>query len=99
MSVFAASAPQIWAMETGARESQFHAGPATAVVALCPGASLPRNDVTLSQPWFRVIIPPRGDQSVPERYWLMRAILAILFLCTAFACGQARAQPSAETIA
>jgi mono/diheme cytochrome c family protein len=29
----------------------------------------------------------------------MRAILAILFLCTAFACGQARAQASADTIA
>jgi mono/diheme cytochrome c family protein len=29
----------------------------------------------------------------------MRAILAILFLCTAFAGGEARAQPSAETIA
>ena len=29
----------------------------------------------------------------------MRAILAILFLCTAFAGGAARAEPSAETIA
>ncbi|THD70738.1 MAG: cytochrome c [Bradyrhizobium sp.] len=29
----------------------------------------------------------------------MRAILAILFLCTAFASGKARAEPSAETIA
>jgi mono/diheme cytochrome c family protein len=29
----------------------------------------------------------------------MRAILAILFLCTAFACGPAQAEPSAETIA
>jgi mono/diheme cytochrome c family protein len=29
----------------------------------------------------------------------MRTILAILFLCTAFACGEARAQPSEETIA
>jgi mono/diheme cytochrome c family protein len=29
----------------------------------------------------------------------MRAILAMLFLCTAFVCGEAQAQPSAETIA
>jgi mono/diheme cytochrome c family protein len=29
----------------------------------------------------------------------MRAILAILFLCSAFACGDARAQPSEDTIA
>jgi mono/diheme cytochrome c family protein len=29
----------------------------------------------------------------------MRAILAIVFLCTAFTCGQARAQATAETIA
>ncbi len=29
----------------------------------------------------------------------VRAILAILFLCTAFGCGRARAEPSAETIA
>ena len=34
-----------------------------------------------------------------ERYCAMRVILAILFLCTAFAGGEARAQPSAETIA
>jgi mono/diheme cytochrome c family protein len=36
---------------------------------------------------------------VPERYCAMRPILAILFLCSAFACGDARAQPSADTIA
>ena len=29
----------------------------------------------------------------------MRTILVMLFLCTAFACGEARAQPSADTIA
>ena len=42
---------------------------------------------------------PGGDQSVPERHCAMRAILATLFLCTAFACGTVRAEPSAETIA
>ena len=34
-----------------------------------------------------------------RRYGAVRAILAILFLCTAFACGHAQTQPSAETIA
>jgi mono/diheme cytochrome c family protein len=29
----------------------------------------------------------------------MRVILAVLFLCTAFACGEAQAEPSADTIA
>jgi mono/diheme cytochrome c family protein len=42
---------------------------------------------------------PGGDNSVQERHGAMRAILAIMILCTAFAAGQARAQPSAETIA
>jgi hypothetical protein len=48
MSVFAASAPQIWAEETRIPESQFHARKAAAIFVLCPGAGLPRNDVTRS---------------------------------------------------
>jgi len=42
---------------------------------------------------------PNRDKPVPGRYCAVRAILAIMILCTAFAAGQARAQTSADTIA
>jgi mono/diheme cytochrome c family protein len=38
---------------------------------------------------------PGRDKPVPGRYCAVRAILAIMILCTAFAAGQARAQTSA----
>ncbi len=35
-----------------------------------------------------------------ERHWAMRAILAVVLLCTAFTIfGKAQAEPSAETVA
>src|SRR5216683_3834654 len=42
---------------------------------------------------------PGGDKLVQGPYCAMRAILAIILLCTAFGFGQAQAEPSAETIA
>src|ERR1700692_294938 len=42
---------------------------------------------------------PGTDKLLQGPYCAMRAILAILFLCTAFGFDQARAEPSAEAIA
>src|SRR5712671_5487208 len=42
---------------------------------------------------------PGGDKLVQGPYCAMRAILAIIFLCTARGFGPAQAEPSAETIA
>jgi mono/diheme cytochrome c family protein len=99
MSVFAGKAPQIWAMETCARESQFHAGNGGGCFRFMSRRKLgaKRRDALPAR--VSRYNSPRGDQSVPGRYCAMRAILAIVFLCTAFACGRAWAQPSAETIA
>jgi hypothetical protein len=47
MSLFAAGAPQISAMEPRIRKSQFHVQMTAAIASLCPGTGLPRNDVTL----------------------------------------------------
>jgi mono/diheme cytochrome c family protein len=40
---------------------------------------------------------PNGDKPVPGQFCAVRAILAIMLLCTAFAAGQAPAQTSAAT--
>src|ERR1700722_10034762 len=99
MSVFAANAPQIWAREPRACESQFHAGyggsPFSTVSGV--GADAKRRNA-LAAPVSRYNAP-RGDRLVLGRYCAMRAILAILFLCTAFAWREAQAEPSADTIA
>src|SRR5882757_7256342 len=99
MSVFAASAPQIWTMETRIPESQFHAvaGRCCLRVVSRPGTvAKRRNALAALISRYKAL---GGNQSVPGRYCAMRAILAILFLCTAFAGGAALAEPSAETIA
>src|SRR5258708_31292576 len=73
---------------------------AAAIFVLCRRAGLGRNDVALSPIWFRAIMPPRSDQLMQERHWAMRAILAVVLLCTAFTIfGKAQAEPSAETVA
>jgi mono/diheme cytochrome c family protein len=86
-------------METRARESQFRAGNGGNCFRFVSGAGpAAKRRNALPAPVSRYNVR-KGDQLVPGRYCAMRAILAIVFLCTAFACGQARAQPSAETIA
>jgi mono/diheme cytochrome c family protein len=98
MSVFVPGAAQISAMEPRLCKSQFHAGAARPVFALCRDEAPSRNDIR-----FRAMVSrdnaPRGEKLVQGRHYAMRAILAVLLLCTAFAFGSARADPSEETIA
>src|SRR5258706_3324524 len=98
MSLSAASASQISAMEPRVRSSQFHARMAPALFVLCLRMALSRNDVTFSSIWFRAITL-RRHKLVQGQYCAMRPILAIILLCTALAWRQAQAEPSAETIA
>src|SRR5258708_1139743 len=99
MSVFAGSALQISTLEPPVRRSQFHPPTPPPPFPFCRAAGRARNDVALSPGRFRVIIPPGRDKLVQGRQRAMRAILVIVFLCTASANGTAQTQPSAETIA
>jgi mono/diheme cytochrome c family protein len=99
MSVFAGNALQISTLEPRFRRWQFHTLIAPGSFALCRPAGVPRNDVALSPGRIRAIMPQGKDKLVQGRQRAMRAILAIVFLCTAFTYGKAQPQPSAETIA
>ena len=70
MSVFAPSAPQIWAMETRARRSQFRAGNSGAVSFRFVSSRqlAARNDVTRSSRPVLRYKALSGDRSVPGRY-------------------------------
>src|SRR5216684_801258 len=68
---------------------------APGLFVLCRRMARQRNDVTLPSIGFRAI----RHKSVQDNYCAMRAIPAIILLCTAFNLGQAQAEPSAETIA
>jgi mono/diheme cytochrome c family protein len=98
MSLFAGRAPQIWTLEPRILESQFHARKPSAIFALCRCARLGRNDVALWLNRFRVIVPPGSDKVVQKGLRSMRAILALVLLCTAFS-GKGQAEPSADAIA
>jgi mono/diheme cytochrome c family protein len=99
MSLFAAGAPQISAMEPRVSSSQFHARNDAASFRFVSshGATAKRRDalagmvlrdnIREKQMWCR------------DNYCAMRAIPAIILLCTAFNLGYAQAEPSAETIA
>jgi mono/diheme cytochrome c family protein len=99
MSVFAGSALQIWTLEPRILESQFHAKKAASYFRFVsprgPGA---KRRGSLGD-MFRVIMPPGSDKLVQGRRYAIRAILALVLLCTAFTLGKAQAQPSADTIA
>src|SRR5713226_7654669 len=99
MSLFAAGAPQISAMEPRILKSQFHArnGRGRCLFMSWRGLYAKRHGA-LARTASRYKAP-RRDKSVQRPYCAMRAILAILLLCTAFGCGPAKAEPSAETIA
>jgi mono/diheme cytochrome c family protein len=98
MSLSAASASQISAMEPRVLESQFRARKGASWFRLVSlrRAVAKRRDV-LAGVISRYV--PGRDKLVQGPYCAMRAILAILVLCTAFGFGQAQAEPSAETIA
>src|ERR1700681_3637559 len=98
MSLSAASASQISAMEPRALESQFRARKGASWFRLVSlrRAVAKRRDV-LAGAISRYV--PGRDKLVQGLYCAMRAILAIPVLCTAFGFGQALAEPSAETIA
>src|SRR5260370_26865467 len=68
---------------------------AQGLFVLCRRMARQRNDVTLPSTGFRAI----RHKSVQDNYCAMRAIPAIILLCTAFNIGHALAEPSAETIA
>src|SRR5229473_2845299 len=68
---------------------------APGLFVLCRRMARQRNDVTLPSTGFRAI----RHKSVQDNYCAMRAIPAIILLCTAFNLGHAQAEPSAETIA
>src|SRR3984885_2451108 len=97
MSVFAPNASQISAREPRARRSQFR-GRQT---AFCFRLMSPRNVIVKRRDALTAMVSgykaPNRDKPVPGRYCAVRAILAIMILCTAFAAGQARAQASAAT--
>src|ERR1700694_1482421 len=64
-------------------------------------ASRPWGETTWRSPryGFRAIMRPKERQLVQGQHRAMRAILAVVLLCTAFTLGKARAEPSEETIA
>ena len=99
MSVFAANASQIWAIEPRTHRSQFRGRQA----AFCFRLMSPRNVIVKRRDALTAMVSgykaPNRDEPVPGRYCAVRPILAIMILCTAFAAGQARAQTSADTIA
>jgi mono/diheme cytochrome c family protein len=72
---------------------------AAVIFALCRRKALRRNDVALSPSVISRYSAAKGDGLVQERRRAVRAILAIVLLCTASAFGRAQAEPSAETIA
>jgi mono/diheme cytochrome c family protein len=65
---------------------------------LCRNEAPSRNDVSRFSAWFRLVRAPPKDRSVQGPNRRHRAVLAILFLCTALAFGKAQAE-SAEVIA
>ena len=75
-----------WSPSPADRNFMPETAPAFRFVSHAEPAAKRRN--TLAAPISRYNAP-RGDQLVPGRYCAVRAILAILFLCTAFACGAA----------
>src|ERR1700744_4610482 len=95
MSVFAANASQIWAMEPAPQRSQFRGRQA----AFCFRLMSPRNVIVKRHDALPAMVSgykaPNGDKLVPGPFCAVRAILAIMILCTAFAAGQASAQTSA----
>src|ERR1700738_3364483 len=99
MSLSAASASQISAMEPRVLESQFRARKGASWFRLVSlrRAVAKRRDI-LAGMISRYDVPGR-DKLVRGPYCAMRAILAILVLCTAFGFGRAQAEPSAEAIA
>src|SRR3954465_2757629 len=97
MSIFTQRAPQISAMESGARILQFRAPGSRHRFGLCRGTCPSRNDVT----HFRTscaIVGLAGEKMVLRQLCAMRTIVAIMLLCTAFSFGAVRAEPSADTI-
>jgi mono/diheme cytochrome c family protein len=99
MSLSKPSAPQISAMEPRIRKSQFHAGAAPVlfrVVSLESAMAKRRGALAAVISRYNNV---EGDKSVQGRRQAMRAIPAVILLCTAFAAGEAQAEPSAETIA
>src|SRR5258708_35035557 len=72
----------------------------TAIFALCRGRGQQRNDVAPRRRLFRAIMRKGGETTpVQIQHYAMRAILAILLLCTASGPRAAQAQSLAETIA
>ena len=99
MSVFAPNASQIWAMEPRTHRSQFRGRQA----GFCFRLMSPRNVIVKRRNALPAMVSgykaPNRDKPVPGRYCAVRAILATMILCTAFAAGPARAQTSAEDMA
>jgi mono/diheme cytochrome c family protein len=99
MSLSAPGAPQISAMEPRILESQFHAPNGASYFRLVsPQRAVAKRRNVLAGVVSRYNVPGR-DKLLQGRYCGMRAILAIILLCTASAVGQVQAEPSAETIA
>src|SRR3982075_64909 len=99
MSLSAPGAPQISAMEPGILKSQFHAPNGAGYFRLVsPQRAVAKRRNVLAGVVSRYNVPGR-DKLLQGDFCGMRAILAIILLCTASAAGQAQAEPSAETIA
>src|SRR6202048_4882593 len=99
MSLSADSASQISAMEPSVQRSQFHARNGGRYFRFVsrqgPGAKR-RNALTGRVSRYNA---SWGDKSVQGRLGAMRAVLAILVLCTASAPGKAQAQAPADIVA
>src|ERR1700743_2168198 len=89
MSVFAAKAPQISAMEARIGEIAISCREYRPVVEVCV-VNCPEREMAWRDhsPRF-CVITSEGEYLVQPRYCAMQAILLILFLCTAFFCGDA----------
>src|SRR5260221_3807217 len=98
MSVFAGSALQIWTLEPRVLKSQFHARKSRGYFRFVspdgPGA---KRRGALADMVSRYNAA-RERSMMQGRHHAIRAILALVLLCTAFS-GKAQGQPSADTIA
>jgi mono/diheme cytochrome c family protein len=79
-------------MQPLASESQFHAGTVLDLFGLCRRKACWRNDVSRRPAWFCVAMPP-------WKHHPLRTMLAALLLCTAFAFGEAQAEPETDAVA
>src|SRR3979411_3000551 len=99
MSLSAAGAPQISAMEPRVQRSQFHAPTGCRSVRFVSRHGLGAKRRNALSGRVSRYNASGGDKLVQGRHGAMRAILAILVLCTASDAGKAQAQAPADIVA